>query len=202
MDLRVAADCRWLELRVSVDWRQRHELLRTGGPLGPASMSFGGGYQWRGDRETGSPPHPREQARWEVPVTSWLASEALGLVAVWPCFSMGPRVWMPENHLGVSLMRGPTWPDPGADQGWIRQRLALMPPQGWCRSRVPPGSDRVSGARNVTAHADRVEHLAGLPALPEALVPIVVICEGNFFGDAGAESRCLPRGLDTLGTGG
>jgi alpha-mannosidase len=28
------------------------------------------------------------------------------------------------------LLRGPTWPDPGADRGWHRQRMALMPITG------------------------------------------------------------------------
>ena len=33
LDLRLKADCPWLELMVSVDWRQRHELLRLERPL-------------------------------------------------------------------------------------------------------------------------------------------------------------------------
>jgi alpha-mannosidase len=37
--------------------------------------------------------------------------------------------WDP-GRLGVSLLRGPTWPDPGADRGWHRQRMALMPIAG------------------------------------------------------------------------
>jgi alpha-mannosidase len=38
----------------------------------------------------------------------------------------------------VSLLRGPTWPDPGADNGWVRQRLALLPcAPGWCAAGVP-----------------------------------------------------------------
>jgi alpha-mannosidase len=38
----------------------------------------------------------------------------------------------------VSLLRGPTWPDPGADNGFQRQRLALMAcPAGWRAAAVP-----------------------------------------------------------------
>ncbi|MEI6616131.1 MAG: alpha-mannosidase, partial [Cyanobium sp. ELA507] len=40
--------------------------------------------------------------------------------------------------------RGPTWPDPGADNGWQRQRLALMPcPEGWRLAGVPGQARRL-----------------------------------------------------------
>ena len=45
--------------------------------------------------------------------------------------------WSPAR-LGISLLRGPTWPDPSADQGWHRQRLAFMPLSGsWSDAGVP-----------------------------------------------------------------
>jgi alpha-mannosidase len=38
----------------------------------------------------------------------------------------------------VSLLRAPTWPDPGADNGFQRLRLALMPcGEGWRQAQVP-----------------------------------------------------------------
>jgi alpha-mannosidase len=38
----------------------------------------------------------------------------------------------------VSLLRAPTWPDPGADNGFQRLRLALMPcVEGWRQAQVP-----------------------------------------------------------------
>jgi alpha-mannosidase len=44
----------------------------------------------------------------------------------------------------VSLLRAPTWPDPGADNGWQRQRLALLPaPGGWRRAAVPEQARRL-----------------------------------------------------------
>jgi alpha-mannosidase len=48
----------------------------------------------------------------------------------------------PEG-LGVSLLRGPTWPDPGADAGRHRQRLGLMPAAaGWWRTQMPAQAAR------------------------------------------------------------
>jgi alpha-mannosidase len=65
-------------------------------------------------------------------VISWLAAEAGGSgLAV---LLDGPQGadGTPER-LGVSLLRAPTWPDPGADHGPQRLRLALMPCQGGWR---------------------------------------------------------------------
>jgi alpha-mannosidase len=46
--------------------------------------------------------------------------------------------------LSVSLLRAPTWPDPGADNGFQRQRLALMAaPGGWRAAAVPQQARRL-----------------------------------------------------------
>jgi alpha-mannosidase len=48
-----------------------------------------------------------------------------------------------EDRLGVSLLRAPSWPDPGADNGLQRLRLALMPcGQGWRQQAVPQAARR------------------------------------------------------------
>ena len=134
---RLLAGSPWLELVVSIDWRQRHELLRLELPLRqPAD-------RWAADTSGGvlerpaTPVTAREQARWEVAAISWLAScTAGGGLAV---LLDGPQgVSAQADRLGVSLLRAPTWPDPGADNGWVRQRLALLPcPGGWRSAAVP-----------------------------------------------------------------
>ncbi|MFM9041038.1 MAG: glycoside hydrolase family 38 C-terminal domain-containing protein, partial [Vulcanococcus sp.] len=75
----------------------------------------------------------REQARWEVPVISWAEAGGVALLLD------GPQgVSAEPERLGVSLLRAPTWPDPGADQGLQRLKLALLPcPQGWFVGEVP-----------------------------------------------------------------
>ena len=136
------AGCPWLELVLSVDWRARHELLRLELPLQQAAQ------RWAADTTGGilerpaQPVTPREQARWEVPAIRWLASvHADGGLAV---LLDGPQgVSATPERLGVSLLRAPTWPDPGADNGWQRLRLALMPcPQGWQPAQVPQEASR------------------------------------------------------------
>ncbi len=134
---RLLANTPWLELVLSVDWQQRHELLRLEIPLAQSAQ------RWAADTSGGvlerpaQPVTARERARWEVPVISWLASVAAdGGLAV---LLDGPQgVSASPERLGVSLLRAPTWPDPGADNGQQRLRLALLPcPTGWSRAQVP-----------------------------------------------------------------
>jgi alpha-mannosidase len=136
---RLLAGSPWLELVLQVRWQQRHELLRLEVPLAQPAC------RWAADTSGGVierpaiARNPREQARWEVPAISWIASvspDGVGDVAM---LLDGPQgVSGQAERLGFSLLRGPTWPDPGADNGLQRQRLALMPcPGGWRNAAVP-----------------------------------------------------------------
>ncbi|MFN9055731.1 MAG: glycoside hydrolase family 38 C-terminal domain-containing protein, partial [Cyanobacteriota bacterium] len=85
------------------------------------------------------PRTPREQARWEAAAVSWIASVQTGSGEGLAILLDGPQgVSAGPEELGVSLVRGPTWPDPGADNGLQRLRLALMPAGGgWRHAAVP-----------------------------------------------------------------
>ncbi|MEB3265591.1 MAG: glycoside hydrolase family 38 C-terminal domain-containing protein [Cyanobacteriota bacterium] len=145
LDGRLLAGSPWLELVLQVDWRQRHELLRLELPLAQPSP------RWAADTPAGVIERPsdpltsREQARWEVPVTSWVAAEpAPGACAGLALLLDGPQgaAAMP-GQLGVSLLRAPTWPDPGADNGGQRLRLGLLPcAGGWRAAGVPAMATR------------------------------------------------------------
>ena len=142
---RLLAGSPMLELTLSVDWRQRHELLRLEVPLARGAL------RWAADCPAGvlerpaEPATAREQARWEVPAVSWLASVEEAGGGGLALLLDGPQgVSASPARLGVSLLRGPTWPDPGADNGFQRQRLALMPcPRGWRVDAVPAQAQRL-----------------------------------------------------------
>jgi alpha-mannosidase len=139
LDGRLLAGSPWFELVLRLHWRQRHELLRLVVPLASRAC------RWAADAPGGVserptvPLTPRERSRWEVSAISWIASvegaqgEGLAVLLDGPQgVSAGPE------ELAVSLLRAPTWPDPGADNGPQRLRLALMPaPAGWRASAVP-----------------------------------------------------------------
>ena len=136
LQVRLQAGSPWLELSLSGHWRQVHELLRAELPLAQS-----GGF-WSADAPGGvqeRPMHPltsREASRWEAAAISWIcAGQGNTALAV---LLDGPQgVSGHGDQLGISLLRGPTWPDPSADQGWQRLRLALMPAAGgWWRAQV------------------------------------------------------------------
>ena len=191
LDGRLLAGSPWLELTLAVDWRQRHELLRLELPLAtPAS-------RWAADCSGGVIERPaearsaREQARWEVTAVSWLAAVRAGGGAAGGLAVLldGPQgASATAERLGVSLLRAPTWPDPGADNGWQRLRLALMPYLGpWSqaglasealRLREPlwlrPASCLARHAKGIGEIDEPLGHSLrqGLPPLPPGVVLI------------------------------
>jgi alpha-mannosidase len=139
LDVRLLAGTPWLEVWLSVDWRERHALLRFEAPLAQQPQ------RWASDTSGGILERPakavtaREQARWEVAAISWMAAEAAAPGGGLGVLLDGPQgVSVAPEALGVSLLRGPTWPDPGADNGQQRQRLALIPcARGWAAAALP-----------------------------------------------------------------
>ena len=132
LDVQLRAASPYLELTLSLDWRQVHELLRLELPLAQPALRVAADTSGGVIERPAAAVTARERSRWEVPVISWLAAEAAGSgLAV---LLDGPQGadGTPER-LGVSLLRAPTWPDPGADNGPQRLRLALMPCQGGWR---------------------------------------------------------------------
>ena len=139
----LAAGSPYLELRLSIKWRQTHELLSLDAnmaePVERWAADTSGGVIERPAR----PQTAREHSRWHCAVTSWMALlQQQGGLAV---LLDGPQgIHVQDNHLSVALLRGATWPDPRADQGWWRQRLALMPLDGgWCENNVPAAADHL-----------------------------------------------------------
>jgi len=196
LDLMLQADSPWLEAQLSVQWQQTHELLRLEVPLKRPAV------RWAADTSGGVIERPAqactpfEKERWELPVISWLAAEAEAPGGGMAVLLDGPQgVDASDHHLGVSLLRGPTWPDPSADHGWHRHRLALMPEAlGWNRSGVPQAAIRFRepGWLGPVALDHRWQ---GLPALPIGLVPISVrSAQGEGLSDQAVQIELLNAG--------
>ena len=136
LDVVLRAASPYLELTLAVDWRQVHELLRLELPLAQTALRLAADTSGGVIERPAAAVTARERSRWEVPVISWLAAEAAGSgLAV---LLDGPQgASATPDRLGVSLLRAPTWPDPGADHGPQRLRLALMPcAGGWRQARA------------------------------------------------------------------
>ena len=175
MHVILRADSPAVELQLTIDWCQTHELLRLVCPLARPAV------RWAADTSGGVIERPAvastpgEKARWEVPVISWLASENAAPGGGLGVLLDGPQgVDAGAQHLGISLLRGPTWPDPSADQRRHRHRLALMPVlKGWY----------LDGLAQAAIHfrepgwlgpVDLQARWRGFPALPGSLVPVSI----------------------------
>ena len=78
-----------------------------------------------------------------------------------------------SDRLGISLLRGPTWPDPSADQGWHRQRLALMPFSScWSDAGVPQAA--IAFREQGLCVALPAVLRQWLPSLPHQLTPVAL----------------------------
>jgi alpha-mannosidase len=141
--LRLQAASEVLELVVQTKWQQHHELLRMELPLSHCSGFWSadcpGGVQ---NRPT-NPRNSRERARWEAAAISWLFGGGTGPHGLAVLLDGPQGVSGSKEGLGVSLLRGPTWPDPGADHGNHRLRIGLMPAAGgWWQQGVGAAAAR------------------------------------------------------------
>jgi alpha-mannosidase len=138
-DIRLTAGGRRLEFATEVEWEERHRFLKVAFPLAvrapSASYEVQFGYVQR-------PTHANtswDAARFEVPAQRWadLSEPGCGAALLNDCkYGYDIR----GSVMRLSLLRGPTWPDPDADKGSHRFAYALMPHAGLAASLGSPGS--------------------------------------------------------------
>jgi alpha-mannosidase len=128
-DYWLAADLPVLKIATTVDWQERHVLVKAAFPLNLeancATYEIACGAI---DRPT-RPQTPAEKAKWEVCGLRWanLGDEDYGVSLLNDCkygYDAQP------SQLRLTLLRGSTWPDPDADFGIHRFTYALYPHQG------------------------------------------------------------------------
>ncbi|MGH9303911.1 MAG: alpha-mannosidase, partial [Acidimicrobiales bacterium] len=118
-----------VDIACEVDWHERHKFLKVAFPLdvhcASASYEIAFGHLSR-------PTHANtswDVARFEVPAHRWadLSEPGFGVALLNDCkYGYDVRA----NVMRLSLLRGPTWPDPEADQGVHRFSYALMAHRG------------------------------------------------------------------------
>ena len=197
LDLRLKADTAWLELICSINWCQTHELLRLDLPLATPAVRIAADTSGGVIERPAEPMTVRERARWEVPVISWFASQSPAPGGGMAVLLDGPQgVDWSSDRLGISLLRGPTWPDPSADQGWHRQRLALMPFSGsWSEAGVPQAA--IAFREPGWCSALPAELRQWFPSLPLQLTPVALerhadVCLLKLLNAGSARCRWAP----------
>jgi alpha-mannosidase len=125
----LAAESRSLAFDCRVDWQERETLLKVAFPVqvradeATYEMQFGC---------TARPTHANtlaDEARYECPGHRWVDLSEHGYgVALLSDSKYGYAVH--GGEMSISLLRGPTYPDPDADLGAHRFRYAVLPHAG------------------------------------------------------------------------
>jgi alpha-mannosidase len=134
-DISLVAGARQLEFVTDVDWHERHRFLKVAFPVAiraaHASYEVQFGHIQR-------PTHANtswDAARFEVAAQRWadLSEPGAGVALLNDCkYGYDIR----GSVIRLSLLRGPTWPDPEADQGAHRFSYALLAHDGLAASLV------------------------------------------------------------------
>ncbi len=131
--MRLAAGSRRLEFHTTVDWHERHRFLKVAFPVSVrstrATYEIQHGYIERPTVANTS----WDQARFEVCGHRWadLSEPGYGVALLNDC-KYGYDI---RGHtMRLSLLRGPGYPDPEADQGEHRFAYALLPHAGDLRA--------------------------------------------------------------------
>jgi len=162
-DLRLWANSARLDCRTTLDWHDRHYLLRARFPLdvrsGQASFETAFGVIQRPTQRNTS----WEAARFEVVGHRFadLSEPGYG-VALLNDGKYGYSAL--ENELGLSLLRAPTFPDPLADEGVQTFTYALYPHEGgWLEGGVLMEAEDLN--RPLLTHSCRTQSEAVWQAL-------------------------------------
>jgi alpha-mannosidase len=128
-DITLNAGSPRVDVHLQADWHEHHILLKVAFPLSA-----------RSDKATFEIPYgtverpttrntPAEKAQFEVPALRWAdLSDATHGFSLLNDSKYGYDA--KDNVLRLSLLRGPEWPDPNADQGHHEFRYSLYPHAG------------------------------------------------------------------------
>jgi alpha-mannosidase len=124
----------YLRVELAVKWQEDHTILRVEHRLAVAARDVRYGQAHGSLVRTAYPQTAAERAQYEVPAQRWALVDdgERGCAALAPDTYGWNAVGLPKGgvRLGMSLLRSPRWPDPGADRGEHHIAYALAPTAG------------------------------------------------------------------------
>lgn len=124
----------FLRVELAVDWREDHVLLRVENRLAVAANDVRFGQAHGSIVRAANATSAAERARFEVPAQRYAHVDdgSRGLAILAPdTYGWNARGLKGGGvRLGMSLLRSPRWPDPGADRGERRIAYAFAPTAG------------------------------------------------------------------------
>jgi alpha-mannosidase len=118
-----------LKIATTVDWQERHVLVKAAFPLNVEADYATYEIPCGAIERPTEPKTAAEKAKWEVPALHWadLSADSYGVSLLNDCkygYDSQP------NQLRLTLLRSPSWPDPEADRGRHEFTYALYPHGG------------------------------------------------------------------------
>ena len=137
-DYLLCAESPILKITTTVDWQERHVLVKAAFPLNLEANYATYEIPCGAIERPTQPETPAEQAKWEVPALRWadLGDEEYGVSLLNDC-KYGYDCQ--SSQLRLTLLRSPCWPDPEADRGIHQFTYAFYPHSG---SWQPAGTVR------------------------------------------------------------
>ncbi len=135
----LAYNSRRLDFHTTVDWQERHILLKVAFPVEVLSPQATYEIQWGSVQRPTHRNTSWDWAKFEVPAHKWvdLSEGGYGLSLLNDC-KYGFDVH--ENIIRMTLLRSPSYPDPKADAGHHRMTYSLLPHGSDWRSKTIPAA--------------------------------------------------------------
>jgi alpha-mannosidase len=128
-DYVLAAESPVLKIATTVDWQERHVLVKAAFPLNLDANYATYEIPCAAIQRPTRPQTPAEEAKWEVPALRWadLGDEEYAVSLLNDCkYGYDSQ----SSQLRLTLLRSPSWPDPEADRGIHQFTYALYPHSG------------------------------------------------------------------------
>lgn len=134
-DIIVTAGSPRVDVKTSVDWNEKHILLKVGFPLSSHNDKATFEIPYGSIERPTTRNTPAEQAKFEVPALQWadISDAKHGLSLLNDCkYGYDSK----GNVLRLSLLRSPEWPDPHADEGHHEFTYSVYPHAGTWRDAL------------------------------------------------------------------
>ncbi|NJM99169.1 MAG: hypothetical protein HC800_20350 [Phormidesmis sp. RL_2_1] len=135
-DYTLDANSPFLKITSRINWQETQVLLKADFPLNTSAQTATYEIPFGAITRTTQPQTKAEQAQWEVPALRWadLGDHIFGISLMSNCKHGFDAT---TNHLRLTLLKSPIWPDPNSDQGWHYFTYAIYPHTGtWQSART------------------------------------------------------------------
>jgi alpha-mannosidase len=164
------ADTPFLKVENTIHWQENQVLLKVNFPLSVSSDIATYEIPFGAIARSTNPQTEADKAKWEVPALRWAdLSNPQGN----PPFGISLLTDSKhgfdasQNHLRLTLLKSPLWPDPQADRGWHHFTYAIYPhPGSWQTAHTV----RHARALNIASTLYPIE-TASIPQPSKTLIP-------------------------------